>query len=294
MSRVVAAPFILHRTHVRREMQHLFDRHCVGRALAAGAPVGIIIGVVSWFRPIAPSPALRDLLECRYVAVSAGHHDLLPDGCMDLVWTADLGVVLCGPDTTGWSFDMPPGREMAGLRFRPGAASGVFGIAASELVDRRVPLADLLGDRPARLLAARLADAADGAGRMAAFEELVLSRRADADPTIEMADARRRGPEHARRRAGRARRRVGASAPAAVRPHGRVRAGVPGSGGPAAALRQGAVRVARAGASPSSPRRRGTSTSRTSPRTSATIADRTPRQLVGVLAGSSLAVESAR
>jgi len=142
---------------------------------------------VSWFHPIAPSLALRDLLDCRYVAVSAGHHDLLPDGCMDLVWTADLGVMLCGPDTAGWSFDMPAGVSMAGVRFRPGAASGVFGVAASELVDRRVALADLLGARATRLLTARLEDAADGRTRMAVFEELVRNRRADAEPTVEMA-----------------------------------------------------------------------------------------------------------
>jgi len=143
---------------------------------------------VSWFRPVAPSPDVRDLLECRYVAASAGHHDLLPDGCTDLVWTDELGVVLCGPDTHGWSFDMPAGRRMAGVRFRPGAASDVFGVPASELVDRRVAVADLLGARVARVLAERLADAPDGARRMIAFEDLVRSERVEtADETIEIA-----------------------------------------------------------------------------------------------------------
>lgn len=140
-----------------------------------------------WFRPLAASPDLRDVLACRYVAASAGHHDLLPDGCMDLVWTEQMGVMLCGPDTRGWSFDMPEGREMAGVRFRAGAASAVFGVPAVELVDRRVPLADLLGSRATRLLADRLANAADGTARMDAFEAIVRHRRGDVDPTAELA-----------------------------------------------------------------------------------------------------------
>jgi AraC-like DNA-binding protein len=144
---------------------------------------------MTWFRPHAPSPDLRDVLACRYVAASAGHHDLVPDGCMDLIWTEPLGVVLCGPDTRGWSFDMPEGREIAGVRFRAGAAPAVFGVPADELVDRRVPLADLLGSRPSRLLAQRLADAADDADRMDAFEALVRRRRAAVDPIVELATA---------------------------------------------------------------------------------------------------------
>ena len=103
-----------------------------------------------------------------------------------------------GRTRTGGRSTWPPGGEMAGVRFRPGAASGVFGVAAGELVDRRVPLADLLGARPARLLAARLDEAADGAARMAAFEELVRRAGDAADPIDELA-ARRSPPIRARR-----------------------------------------------------------------------------------------------
>jgi AraC-like DNA-binding protein len=149
--------------------------------------MGTMMRVVTWFVPTVPSPDVCDVLDCRYVAASAGHHDLLPDGCMDLVWTAAMGIVVCGPDTHGWSFDMPIGREMAGVRFRPGAAAAVFGVPANELVDRRVPLADLLGGRTARVLTERLGEAADGDGRMAALEDLVRAHRDDVDPTVELA-----------------------------------------------------------------------------------------------------------
>jgi AraC-like DNA-binding protein len=212
---------------------------------------------------------------------------------MDLVWTADLGVVLCGPDTTGWSFDLPPGREVAGLRFRPGAASGVFGVTASQLVDRRVPLADLLGDRPARLLAARLAEAADGAGRMAALEELVLSRRVAADPTIEMATyvvadpstsvdalADRAGVS-ARQLRRRFDRTVGYG-PAFLARVARLQRFARG------AVRSPALGIAELAASA------GYVDQSHLAKDVRAIADRTPRQLIGVLAGSSLAVDVGR
>jgi len=147
-----------------------------------------------WFEPYAPSPDLRDVLECRYVAASAGRHDLIPDGCMDLVWTEGRGLVLCGPDTRAWSFHLPPGQAMTGVRFRPGAAAGVFRVEAATLVDRRVPLADLVGARPARLLAERLSEGADAPARMAAVEDLVRRRAAGLDPTVQLAGLVTRDP----------------------------------------------------------------------------------------------------
>ena len=144
---------------------------------------------MSWFTPYAPAPDLGDVLACRYLAASAGHHDLLPDGCMDLVWTAGAGVVLCGPDTRGWSFEMPAGREMTGVRFRAGAAAGVFRVDAASLVDRRVGLADVLGTRTTRRLEDALAEAPDGPARMDAFESLVRRRVTEVDDTVGLAGA---------------------------------------------------------------------------------------------------------
>jgi AraC-like DNA-binding protein len=142
---------------------------------------------VRWFEPYAASPDLRDVLDCRYVAQSSGHHDLLPDGAMDLVWIAGRGVVLCGPDTTGWSFDLPPGRAIAGVRFRPGAAGAVLGVDADSLVDRRVPLADLLGSAIERVLAERLDAAVGDEARMAAFEHVIRRHARAVDPTADLA-----------------------------------------------------------------------------------------------------------
>jgi AraC-like DNA-binding protein len=138
---------------------------------------------VRWFEPRPATPDLRDVLACRYVARSAGHHDLLPDGAMDLVWTEGGGVVLCGPDSHAWSFDMVPGRAMAGVRFRPGAAGAVFGVPAAELVDRRVALADLLGAATER----RLVDRLETTARPDAIEHLVRRHLRAVDPIADLA-----------------------------------------------------------------------------------------------------------
>ena len=58
---------------------------------------------------------------------------------------------------------------MAGVRFRAGAAAGVFRVDAASLVDRRVGLADVVGSRTAR----RFADALErGARRRGAHGRL--------------------------------------------------------------------------------------------------------------------------
>ena len=222
---------------------------------------------MTWFTPYAPAPDLGEVLACRYVAASAGHHDLLPDGCMDLVWTAEVGVMLCGPDTRGWSFEMPPGREMAGVRFRAGAAAGVFRVDAASLVDRRVGLADVVGSRTARRLADALSAAPDDAARMDAFEALVRRRVRDVDDTVGLAGVLDRRSARRGGRARRPRRAVAAPAAPAVRPCRRLRAGVLRPHRPPAALRDGSRATPGARAWPSSPSRPATATSRTSPRT---------------------------
>jgi AraC-like DNA-binding protein len=132
---------------------------------------------VRWFEPFTPSPDLGDVLECQYVATTAGRHDLIPDGSMDLLWIEGTGLVLCGPDTRAWSFELSAGTEVAGVRFRPGAAAGVFGLAATDVLDERVPLSALVGSRVERIADERLAVATGAAARLALLEELVRRRR---------------------------------------------------------------------------------------------------------------------
>ena len=100
----------------------------------------------------------------RYVAaawsVRAGgapeSHRVLPDGCVDLVVRPGREPVVVGPMRGPALEALAPGEEVRGLRFHPGAAPALLGVAAAELVDLSVPLADLWGTGGEDLQAAAL------------------------------------------------------------------------------------------------------------------------------------------
>lgn len=122
------------------------------------------------------------MLACRWTATSAGRHELIPDGCLDLLWIDGGGTWICGPDTRSWGFDLPPGTAMSGVRFRPGAAGAALRVDASELRDVRVALADLLGSGADRILSERLDGAAGSGQRLRVLEDFVRSRCGEHDP----------------------------------------------------------------------------------------------------------------
>ncbi|MBO1419374.1 DUF6597 domain-containing transcriptional factor, partial [Streptomyces sp. FH025] len=103
---------------------------------------------------------------------------VLPDGCMDLLWTEGR-LLVAGPDTR--AFRPGPGQRgpWAGVRLRPGAAPALLGVPAHELRDRRVDLADLRPAAEVRRLTERIDAAADPA---AALERLALHLAAEAPP----------------------------------------------------------------------------------------------------------------
>jgi AraC-like DNA-binding protein len=97
---------------------------------------------------------------------------VLPDGCMDLLWTEGR-LLVAGPDTHAYR----PGPELrgpwAGVRFHPGTAPALLGVPAHELRDLRVDLADLplLPAAEVRRLTERVDASPDPA---AALEDLAL------------------------------------------------------------------------------------------------------------------------
>ncbi|MFE7779356.1 helix-turn-helix domain-containing protein [Streptomyces sp. NPDC057445] len=99
---------------------------------------------------------------------------VLPDGCMDLLWT-DGRLLVAGPDTHAHG-PPGPGAHYAGLRFAPGAAPAFFGVPAHELRDRRVELAELWPAGRVRRLAERIGEAAD---RTSELEAIALRHAAD-------------------------------------------------------------------------------------------------------------------
>ncbi|MCG7524233.1 AraC family transcriptional regulator, partial [Streptomyces sp. OfavH-34-F] len=70
-------------------------------------------------------------------------HPVLPDGCMDLLWSGER-LLVAGPDTCA-APSSGTGGSWAGVRFAPGTAPALLGVDAAELRDRRVPL-DALWD----------------------------------------------------------------------------------------------------------------------------------------------------
>ncbi|MEW2529837.1 helix-turn-helix domain-containing protein [Streptomyces sp. NPDC047071] len=136
-----------------------------------------------------PSPVLPGAVVWTKAAdPSGGGSAVLPDGCMDLLWTEGR-LFVAGPDTRahapgGAAPGAPAPGRYVGVRFAPGTAPALLGVPAHELRDRRVDLADLWGGAEARRLTARVDDAADPA---AALELLAHERRGRApapDPLL--------------------------------------------------------------------------------------------------------------
>jgi AraC-like DNA-binding protein len=102
-------------------------------------------------------------------------------------------LVVAGPDQQAWNSQVRTGEEIVGIRLRPGVAGAVFGLPASELLNSRVPLGELVDARAAEL-AERLNEAEDQEARFLLLEALVASaieQRAP-DPLV-LAASRRLG-----------------------------------------------------------------------------------------------------
>ena len=99
------------------------------------------------YREFPAPPHLVGLVECGWTVVGAAGEparvtDVLPDGCMDLIWSGG-GIVVAGPDTAPHPARHEPGTTVVGLRFAPGALPGLLGAPAAALRDLRVPLTDV-------------------------------------------------------------------------------------------------------------------------------------------------------
>ena len=106
-------------------------------------------------------------------------HRILPDGCLDLIWS-DGHLLVAGPDTVAHEMTSPAGGVHTGLRFMPGTGPSVFGVPAHELRDSRVRLDQIWPQRLVDGLTARVSDASD---RAAALVDIARDR-IQVDPMI--------------------------------------------------------------------------------------------------------------
>jgi AraC-like DNA-binding protein len=123
-----------------------------------------------WYVPVDPPAALSHLLACSWTATPSGTHRLVPDGCIDVLWTSQPAIWVCGPETSAWLFTLPEGTTAVGVRFRPGVGPRLLGVDASTIRNRRERLGALLGDDVEQSMLAQIAAAAAPVERMRVVE----------------------------------------------------------------------------------------------------------------------------
>ncbi|UGS38075.1 AraC family transcriptional regulator [Capillimicrobium parvum] len=147
------------------------------------------------YREHAPPPALTAWVECVWERRGEPGPPVrvVPDGCVDVVWTEGAGTQLVGPNTVAFLVDVEPGRGMAGARMHPGAAPALLGIRPGDVLDGRAGLGELWGDD-----GERLAEGFEAAGdRVATFFDFLSARAATAaapDPLVRAAAGRLQQP----------------------------------------------------------------------------------------------------
>ncbi|GAB3453695.1 helix-turn-helix transcriptional regulator [Streptomonospora sediminis] len=108
---------------------------------------------------------------------------VVPDGCMDLIWTGEH-VLVAGPDTAAHFAEWAPERTLVGLRLPPAVGPAVLGIPAHEVRDLRVALADVWPAAQARRLGEQAAAAADPAGPLERAAAVRLGEGPGTDPAM--------------------------------------------------------------------------------------------------------------
>jgi AraC-like DNA-binding protein len=137
-----------------------------------------------------PVPApWRTLAECGWTSTAPAAPErvaVLPDGCMDLVWSG-AELLVAGPDTAPHPYTRAPGLVATGLRFRPGVLPALLGIPAAPLRDARVPL-EALHPRIAQDAVAAIDGGADAATVLTALAARLPGR--PPEPALRLVAAR--------------------------------------------------------------------------------------------------------
>jgi AraC-like DNA-binding protein len=138
---------------------------------------------------------LEGWAECVWERRAGGVGDVarvIPDACMDLVWSRARGLTVVGPNTTAFMAALPAGGSAVGVRLHPGCAPPLLGVSAEALRDAGVAANQLWGD-DGKQLEERM-DAAPGADRQRALLVAWLGERARAtlapDPLVRAAARR--------------------------------------------------------------------------------------------------------
>jgi AraC-like DNA-binding protein len=116
---------------------------------------------VSTYRELPPPAVLSDWVTCGWVSTRPGGARILPDGCVDIVWTGRR-LIVAGPATEPHLSSDAPGLPKVGVRFRVGAAGAALGMPACEFLDQNPAADDVLGAE----VADRVESVGDDPGRV--------------------------------------------------------------------------------------------------------------------------------
>jgi AraC-like DNA-binding protein len=146
----------------------------------------------------APPAALCEYVECFWTrgaaAETEARHHVIPDGCIDLLFTYDSLAASDGPAsamavgtmTRPLSVEPTEVTAYVGVRFWPGRALPFLGVPAVAITDLSVAITDLWRPRDRRLVDTHVTPLG---GWRAPFERLLLARLERAEPTDRTVDA---------------------------------------------------------------------------------------------------------
>jgi AraC-like DNA-binding protein len=113
------------------------------------------------YREHAPPERLRPYVEC-FWSLETGEeipqYPVLPDGCVDIVYSRTAGPQVVGTMTSVRRFTLAEGQLQIGVRFRPAMAPGFVRVPGSLTTDRLLPLDEVWGAQ-GRQLGERIANA---------------------------------------------------------------------------------------------------------------------------------------
>jgi AraC-like DNA-binding protein len=138
------------------------------------------------YRELQAPPALASHVACVWARTGPPQR-VLPDGCVDLVWTGSE-LIVAGPARLATVPPVAHNEPKLGLRFRVGAAGGALGLPAHELVDRHPSLEEVWADGAE--LTERVGEAGGARERIGLLTEAIGARLADVpapDPLVRAA-----------------------------------------------------------------------------------------------------------
>ncbi len=126
----------------------------------------------------APPPGLASHVACLWARLDSPSR-VLPDGCVDLVWTG-AEIIVAGPATRAVIPRPSPSGAKLGVRLRIGAAAIVLGMPAGALLNRSPRLGEIW--RSGDELEKRVAEAVDAQARIAVLTDALTTQLAAASP----------------------------------------------------------------------------------------------------------------